>query len=554
MLGFIVRPGRVSRLRKHVSVAAACLIAACVSGASPAEAAKLLSKPATSQPQLQPQLQLQLKGFDFALFAQNLDIQLNGKTIGYEYAIYQGEALLKSGSGGYAIRASKTPMSADHRISVGSTSKTITAAAVVRAIEVLKAQGKSISLNSKIAPYLPKAWAPFGPHVGEITLKDLLQHASGLVTGADTFDQLKQVIQSGATAADWSTRAVNPGSKYCNCNFTLFRIIIPYMLDGAAAYENPGAGNAAIDAQIKNLQAEVQGLQAELQTAAPGQKPGLVSQIKALNKQIAALKKKLTPVETVEIATAKRYVQFVQSQVLAKVGLGGVWINPRSAAETIYYYNVNDGTKIFKGYSDDQALRGVGAGFWFLSAKEYGKFIAGLRAGKIVASFQTMTASRLGMWMGSSDAGTTWNHNGAFTVGDAGPGLRGDWMAFDNGVTAVIFYNSSNWKIVNGKIARDSKNNPIEAIPAPQTIIRDAFNAAFEKKTLPGPSLILLPLRLSQRAVRASPAARAGSPRHDENGVTGRSERSHRRVRAPVQNSLQRRPPAQAAFRGRASP
>src|SRR5262249_54022371 len=152
---------------------------------------------------------------------------------------------------------------------------------------------------------------------------------------------------------------------YCNSNFTLFRIMIPYMLLGREALEsNP---NAALDAQIKELQED-------LQTAAPNQKPAIIAQIKALQAQ-------KTPGGSEDPATrtSRHYVEFVQDEVLAKVGLGSVWINPRGAGEKMQYYSMNNPVDVFTGYSDQEAIRGVGAGFWFMSAKELGKFIAGLR-------------------------------------------------------------------------------------------------------------------------------------------------------------------------------
>src|SRR4029077_11884524 len=114
------------------------------------------------------------------------------------------------------------------------TSKTITAAAVMRAIEILKAKGQNVSIDSPIAPYLPATWA-LGAHVSEIRIKDLLRHTSGLRTGADTYEDLVQVIAAGATADNWAARN---DSFYCNSNFTLFRIILPYMLYGHEPFDH----------------------------------------------------------------------------------------------------------------------------------------------------------------------------------------------------------------------------------------------------------------------------------------------------------------------------
>jgi CubicO group peptidase (beta-lactamase class C family) len=352
-------------------------------------------------------------------------------------------------------------MTADTKISIGSTSKTITAAAVMRAIEILTAKGKSVSIDTPMAQYLPTGWTK-GPHVGEITLKDLMRHSSGLLPSKDLYEELKAMIAAGPSATNWATRMDSPGSKYCNCNFTLFRIILPYMVYGREAIE----GSPQVAAQAAALEAEIAALQAELQTASPAEKPAIAAQIKQLQKQKAKLPGQ--PSESIEIRTAKLYVQFVQEQVLAKIGLGSAWINPKGASQLITYYNFKNPAKTFTGYSDDTALRGTGAGFWFMSAKEYGKFIGGLRTGKIIsaASYQTMVSNRLGMFGSQSEAGMCVEHNGAFTYqGEAG--MRGAWIAFPNGVTGVVYMNSVN-----------------PDLPAPQTILRTAFNAAFKLQQL----------------------------------------------------------------------
>jgi CubicO group peptidase (beta-lactamase class C family) len=99
-----------------------------------------------------------------------------------------------------------------------STSKTITATAVMKAMEDLNIQGKSISIDSQIAPYLPSDWT-LGLHVNEMTFKDLLTHMSGLrpaTNDPDTYDGLRQTIANGTT----NFRKF----KYVNGNFCLFRL------------------------------------------------------------------------------------------------------------------------------------------------------------------------------------------------------------------------------------------------------------------------------------------------------------------------------------------
>lgn len=383
--------------------------------------------------------------FRFDLFANHLDSQLAPHTVGYEYAIYQGLTLRASGAGGFATLSPAVPMTPDRKISTASTSKTITAAAVLRAIEIMNARGEDVSLDSPITAFLPSAWKP-GPHVNEITLRDLLAHTSGYRLPYNLFEELRIQIVIGVKEANWAARN---GGYYSNTNYTLLRIIIPYMVHGRAAMEQ----RPEVSLDDPTLKVETK--------SGP-----------AKNKSDA----QIDLAQTLEERTARAYVKFVKDEVLAKVGLGGgkVGIAPTGPGQDMRYYNFDDPTEMFPGYSYDYALLNGGASLWLLSAKEYGTFITGLRAGRILKAkdFNAMTAGSLGMFDGSSDAGPTWWHNGAGTHGRAG--FRGAWMMFPGNITAVVFYNSVDW--VGGTTG--------EALPPPQNILRDAFNEARKLQTL----------------------------------------------------------------------
>jgi D-alanyl-D-alanine carboxypeptidase len=338
-------------------------------------------------------------------FANNLKMRLDGKTTGYSYAIYEYDTLKKSGAGGYAVVAS-VPQSPDRRMTTMSMSKTITATAVMKALELMNERtrrfGRTFSINSKIAPFLPSDWT-LGPHVSEMTFKDLLTHTSGLREVANdpgSYEGLRQAIANGATNANFHKYF------YANDNFNLFRVIIPYMLNGRTAVE-----------KLSSIEARTSGL----------------------------------------------YISFVKQQVLGAVGLSGVSIAPSGPQEEIRYYNFHFPQHYVLDDSYDFASRHVGAGFWFMSAKEFGKFIAGLRSGKIVsaATFKLMTDNNLGMYGENSIHGRYWNHNGGFGKQN-GTGAGADWMIFPNGITAVILFNSA------GGLADPS-----------QDVIRKAFNTAW---------------------------------------------------------------------------
>ncbi len=346
--------------------------------------------------------------FDLQRFAKKLDDQLRGRAVGYEYAVYQDEALSASGAGGYAVMFPPIVMTADRRMTIASMSKTITATALMRAMEIKNAAGANISIDSRIAPYLPAAWKHHhGPHVDEMTFKDVLTHTSGLrsVEDEDLFDSLRQTIANGSTDANWHNYT------YQNSNYSLLRILIPNLLYGVgvSAVNVPGA-----------------------------ESPGHY--------------------------TAKLYYNFVREHVLGPVGLSGVSLAPQGPHEAIVYYNFDDRSQTCKDQDFDWYLLRVGAGHWFMSAKEYGRFIAGLRNGTIVssASFQQMTDNMLGM--GGDDStrgGRNWDHSGEFTTPN-GAGMDGDWMILPNGITVVILVNS-----------RGGLKKPL------QEVIKNAFNAAW---------------------------------------------------------------------------
>jgi CubicO group peptidase (beta-lactamase class C family) len=345
--------------------------------------------------------------FDIQRFAKKLDDQLIGRVVGYEYAVYQGEVLSCSGAAGYAELLTHTPMTADRRMTVSSMSKTITATAFMRAMEMLNTAGANLSLDTKIAQYLPRSWVR-GPHVEEMTFKHLLTHTSGLrsIEGdEDLFDVLGQTIDNGSTQAHWQVE------KYQNCNFSLFRILIPNLLYG------PGASQQNI---LQSIGADYY--------------------------------------------TARIYFNFVRDKVFGPVGLSSVSLAPNGPQEVGKYYNFNNiAADPYQDPDFDWHLLRVGSGHWFMSAKEFGRFIAGLRNGKIVsnASFQQMTSLNLGMGPDSSTrGGMNWNHNGEFKKSNGS--MTGDWMILPNGISTVILANSFG-----------GLNKTLEEI------IRNAFNAAW---------------------------------------------------------------------------
>jgi CubicO group peptidase (beta-lactamase class C family) len=320
---------------------------------------------------------------DLWRFAKKIDDQLLAGTIGYQYAIYVGEELAASGSGGKAVLSPAKPMSPDHKMTLASMSKTLTAAAMLKALEVRNAAGAGLTIDSLVHPFLPNGWLR-GPHVHEMTFRHLLKHTSGLrpVADEDLFVSLRQTVANGSTDTNW-----NKG-EYQNCNYSLLRVLVPNVL-----------------------------LNRDAATTMPeGEDPGRY--------------------------TARMYFNFVRDRVLAPVGLDTRSLAPVLPQEAnAYYHYVTKAVYLDPDF--DWHLQRVGAGHWFMSAKDLARWIAGLRNGRVLspASFQQMTSLELGMYRAdASVGGPDWNHNGGFE--NSGAGMEGDWVMLPNGVTAVCMRNS----------------------------------------------------------------------------------------------------------------
>jgi len=338
-----------------------------------------------------PGQQTAIQDFSIDRFEQNLKARLDGKAVGYAYAIYEFDALKKAGAGGHAVWPN-APHTPDRRATMLSMSKTVTAAAVMRAMEQMRAKGQAITINSPIAPYLPSNWT-LGPHVAEMTFKHLLTHTGGLrgvdvnprTNDEDTYVNLRQTIANGATDENFGIQL------YQNANFCLFRIIIPYMVSDRAV-----------------------------------------------------LKASESNTDFIARHTGLTYVTYVQKHVLQPAGLNGISVVPTGPPPYTRYYKFGSPLVYFTDPTDDTAILRTGAGYWHMSVKEFGKFISSLRHhGMIISSdsFKVMRDNNLGMNGVPSTHGMYWDHNGG-TGKEGGPGAVSDWMIFPNGITAVIHVNS----------------------------------------------------------------------------------------------------------------
>lgn len=141
--------------------------------------------------------------------------QLEGNFVGYAVAIYQSGTLKLSTSGGWAVIDEKK-FDSNVRFSMGSMGKTISAAAIVRA---LRATRKSIDdpIHRELV-----GWE-MGPNAEKVTYRMVLTHTTGL-------DVLQGTSQSELKAQFAEGLPELPAKhEYSNANFDLTRFLLPLL-------------------------------------------------------------------------------------------------------------------------------------------------------------------------------------------------------------------------------------------------------------------------------------------------------------------------------------
>ncbi len=152
---------------------------------------------------------------DLKKLMTGIDDQLDGTVVGYAIAIYQSGTLKLSTSGGWAV-IDKKKFDSNVRFSMGSMGKTISAAAIVRA---LGERGKSIDdpIHQELL-----GWK-MGPNAEKVTYRMVLTHTTGLDRGqATTQSALKARFAKGLP--DLPAK-----HEYSNANFDLTRFLLPHL-------------------------------------------------------------------------------------------------------------------------------------------------------------------------------------------------------------------------------------------------------------------------------------------------------------------------------------
>ncbi|MFO0760082.1 MAG: serine hydrolase domain-containing protein [Byssovorax sp.] len=339
---------------------------------------------------------------DFDLFAKNIEDAVTPRSIGFTYAIYDGLTLKKSGKGGLArfTKYSSLQQNPQFKMNCCSLSKTITAAAALKAIRLRqrKRLRNGSAITDPMAVFLPKSWIK-GIGVSQLRFVDLLSHNSGLLPNgdqldADLYSNLKISVALGR---------LSPIGGYQNINYSLFRIIIPYLI-------LPPAAIVALEA---------------------------------------------SPASQYTLGAV--YASFVREEILNPCGVYEADIRPVADPPTVRYYNFYNKYDSVEDQLDpagNEQIYRCGESYWYMSAIDYGAFLAGLRQGKAdlplvpsdpigqnISIWGQMKADSLGLFRANSfKLSPYYFHDGAFHVDSAGE--QTSWVAFPNNVTAVLMINS----------------------------------------------------------------------------------------------------------------
>ncbi len=286
---------------------------------------------------------------DIARMAEEIDKRFKNRCVGFGYAIAQEGAVVKTGGGGrrfLPMDGFDMAFDADTQKDTQSTAKTITAVAV---LHLLNAKGMDV--DDRIVSWLPKTWKK-GAGVESLTFKHLLTHKSGLVGNGDPdeYENLKKTIETGPVNMNW----IVPAFDYQNCNFALFRLLIPYLENRSEMhnFEDNGLSGATINERCSD-----------------------------------------------------RYIEYVRDHVLLPSGLE----NPQptyTSSNIAYSYNFQNQNVAGYPQQANQRYEG-GAGGWVVSARDYVKFLAALDNGVLLATSQVaqMKSERLGIFATGSAIG-----------------------------------------------------------------------------------------------------------------------------------------------------
>jgi len=187
------------------------------------------------------------KTLDVAALANDIEARIKPDVMGYQIVVFADGSLRATRAGGNARQAADAPqrkMEVGDKINVASVSKTVTAAALLHALNA-----KNISVDSPIWSYLPKHW-PLHSSIKTITFRQLLAMRSGFPKNVlSDYGSLKAAMVVGAT----SPRAT---FTYQNMNYALMRFLIPNVAGGYSITLMPSNASTQKISEVEQKQAQ----------------------------------------------------------------------------------------------------------------------------------------------------------------------------------------------------------------------------------------------------------------------------------------------------------
>jgi CubicO group peptidase (beta-lactamase class C family) len=359
---------------------------------------------------LQPDYALDFDRFELMI---QTALDKRGETVaGFAYAIGRYGVVLRSGAWGDRIKTvdgGPKPFTTDTQAQAGSTSKTLTAVALVKAL-----LSRGISLDTPIGKYLPSCWKK-GPNVSGYTFRGLLNHTTTLPksakcktdsTGrADPYDCLLRAVEVGTDGIVLPTTPYS--DRYNNNGYALMRLLLPAVLD------------------LKNTQAEFELFKCK---------------------------------DTGGVLNAKvseRFVRYLFDEVLKPAGAKASYY----PSPDLVAYDYNRGNFSAPGGRPDVSFsRRGGAGYLAISAPDMIRFLGAFDRGELVpaATVGEMKAGNLGFDQPVGGAlGTYYTKNGTCPVKN-GVSCSAQLMLYPGGYEAYVIVNSNTGRVSPAALLRQA--------------------------------------------------------------------------------------------------
>ncbi len=327
-------------------------------------------------------------------FAAMLSAMMEDSNIAFQYCIAKEGQFYTSDANGWALNPADNAasgigveMTPTTRMNIASITKPLTGTAVMKMLY----DDPNISMDSKIAPYLPSHWDII-PTLEGLTFRQCLTHTTGIAASGTGIASLKETWTNGGIF-------IQGDYFYSNENFAIFRLVLPYIFysDEMQEVENDFPGN---DDKINE-------------------------------------------------AASAYYVEIINDLVLAKAGIDYADCKPTTDAPRLY--NFPNGN--LSGVDPGDWTLSCGGGGWNLSSFEllaYMSYFSNSESIVPASIRQKMWDESIGCVQKNTEHGMSYSHGGALTYNSPARGMYGWIIYFPNNVQFSVLINSRradpNWE------------------------------------------------------------------------------------------------------------